>query len=148
MWESYVYDIHHRPSRLDRNRIERAIQGRLPDSYWNLVCEHQGSTLEATLEICGQGEVNFGVLLLVASPDDEEDNYYYCVETCLENMRGYYPDGILPFADDTGGNYWAFDFRDALNEPSIVFIDHEVAGEEGIIHVADSFDFFMAKLIK
>jgi len=148
MWETYVHDIHRRPTDLDRSRIEGFIQGKFPETYWKLVCEHQGNTLEATLEIHNQGEVDFGVLLVVNSLDDGDENHSYCVESCLKNMCGYYPDGILPFADDTGGNYWAFDFRENPDMPTIVFIDHETPGEEGIIHVSDSFDSFMAKLTK
>jgi|GEM_PF-2666153 len=147
MWEAYVRHINNAPCYFDRYRLESRIQGKLPDPYWQLVCEHQGDTLNASMEIHGQGEVNFGVLLLAISLENEKENYSYCIEFCLSNMLGYYPDGILPFADDTGGNYWAFDFRNEQNLPAITFIDHEVPGEEGVIYASENFDSFMDRLI-
>jgi len=131
----------------DRKRLENYIKGRLPDSYWRLVCKHQGSILSVTVEMPRRERVNFGVLLLVNSMNDERENYSYCVDFCFDGMQGYYPERILPFSDDTGGNYFAFDFRENPDVPSIAFVDHEIQGEGGIIHVASNFDLFMAALI-
>lgn len=61
-------------------------------------------------------------------------------------MMPRYPVGLLPFADDTGGNVWAFDYRDDPASPSIVFIDHEMDGEAGITAVAPDFASLLARI--
>jgi len=147
MWESYLQNIYYAPTDMDRIRLENYIQGKLPDSYWRLACKHQGRILRAFMEIPRHEKVVFGILLLANSVDSEKENYSYCIEYCLNNMQGYYPDGILPFSDDTGGNYFSFDFRGNSDAPSVVFIDHEFQGEGALIHVANNFELFMSSLI-
>ncbi|MBU5316216.1 SMI1/KNR4 family protein [Clostridium bornimense] len=75
------------------------------------------------------------------------------------------PEKIFPFADDGGGNYYFFDYRDDDKEPSIVFIDHEESIEAdeldedeleertvaewlefNLYRVADSFSEFLDKI--
>lgn len=146
MWEDYIGENLPAPGDTDRARIERAVGARVPDDYWALVVAHQRQTLVADpIAVPEQGEVDFGVLLLALSPVIAGDDASYCVERCLENLQDYYPAGLLPFADDTGGNYWAFDFRRDSNRPEVVFIDHEIEGEEGVIPVAPDFAGFQAK---
>lgn len=60
-------------------------------------------------------------------------------------MRDAHPAGLLPFADDSGGNYWALDFRRNRDLPAVVFIDHEIEGEDGVIRVASDFASFWAR---
>lgn len=144
MWEDYIGQGLPAPTEIDRARLERAGGGALPDSYWALVQAHQGQIRRGhEIEVSGQGAVNFGVLLLAIPPARAGDEQSYSIETCLHNMADYYPTGLLPFADDTGGNYWAFDLR-RRSAPCIVFIDHELEGEEGLTPIADSFEAFMA----
>ena len=133
MWESYTAQGVPPPDDRDRARIEAVIGGRLPDTYWALVVAHQGNIPEE-----GEGDPPpIGVLLLANAPDSvEKDGRGYCVEWCWERMRDHYPAGLLPFSDDTGGNVWAFDFRRDPECPAVVFVDHEIAGEDGITPVA------------
>ena len=48
--------------------------------------------------------------------------------------------------DDTGGNLWAFDYRTDPAAPSIVLIDHELGGEEGVIVVAPDFASLLIRI--
>ncbi|WP_294327905.1 SMI1/KNR4 family protein [uncultured Sphingomonas sp.] len=146
--EAYVGDGLRLPDDADRARIEGAVGARLPDDYRELVVAHQGQVLVADpVAVPEQGKVDFGVLLLALSPAIAGDDASYCIERCQENMRDYYPAGLLPFADDTGGNYWAFDFRQSQDRPAVVFIDHEIEGEEGVTPVAPDFAGFRARWI-
>ena len=61
---------------------------------------------DAGLELAGEGEINFGVLVLALSPEAVGKEWSsYCVEDCHWQMQDNYPAGLLPFADDIGGNY-------------------------------------------
>ncbi|MET0269520.1 MAG: SMI1/KNR4 family protein [Sphingomonas sp.] len=142
-WEEYVGQGLPTPTAADRARIEQAGGGAVPDDYWDLVRAHQGQVAEEQEKPApGHGPEGLGVLLLAISPEAAGRDASYCIATCLRNMADYYPAGLLPFADDTGGNYWAFDFRYG-GAPRIVFIDHEIAGEAGITPVAADFTVFM-----
>ncbi|KQM81648.1 hypothetical protein ASE67_17020 [Sphingomonas sp. Leaf23] len=141
LWRAYVADDVPPPDDRDRARIEAAIGGRLPDAYWALVVAHQGKVPEG-----GEGDPPpIGVLLLANAPDRVGDgDRSYCIEECWRAMRDYYPAGLLPFSDDTGGDVWAFDFRLDPERPAVVFIDHEIEGEAGITPVAPDFAGYWA----
>jgi hypothetical protein len=144
-WKPYLKAAFPQPTEADRTRLERLAGAALPDAYWDMVCRHQGGVLDTGLELDGQfGEINFGVLLLALSPRSVESlTSTYCIEYCCESMEDRYPVGLFPFADDTGGNYWAFDFRTTPTDPAIVFIDHEMLGDEGVTPASGSFAAFM-----
>jgi hypothetical protein len=145
-WVRYLGTTFPRPSEVDRARLEALAGGRLPNRYWQIVCEHQGQVLDTEgLVLPDEGEINFGVLLLALSPESlSRSDASYTVEDCYRHMEDRYPAGLFPFADDTGGNYWGFDFRSDPANPAVVFIDHEVSGEDGVTRAADSFAVFMA----
>lgn len=134
IWEPYLRVLLPRPTDADRARLEQLAGAPLPDAYWRLVSEHQGEVLgDEDDEPPGEGGVHFGVLLLALSPETAgRANSTYCVEACFQYVQDRYPVGLCPFADDTGGNYWAFDFRADAANPAVVFIDHEVEGENGL----------------
>jgi hypothetical protein len=143
-WTPYLRTKFPQPTDADRARLERLAGAALPDAYWRMVGLHQGEVLDTELELDGEGAINFGVLLLAVSPQVvEKRNSSYCIEDCLDSMEDRYAAGLLPFADDTGGNYWAFDFRTHATDPAVVFIDHELSGDDGVTPAADSFAAFM-----
>lgn len=145
-WKRYLQTAFARPAETDRTRLEVLARARLPDLYWKIVREHQGQALDADgLVLPDEGEINFGVLLLVLPPDSlSKSDASYTVEECFRHMEDRYPAGLFPFADDTGGNYWALDFRSDPANPAVVFVDHEETGEDGVSYAAGSFDAFMA----
>ncbi len=147
VWTLYLRLAPSRPTDGDRARLEGLAGASLPDAYWAVACEHQGQVLAGgRIEVPGQGLCGFGVLLLVL-PRAQVDRYgSYLVEACLGGMQPYYPAGLFPFADDTGGNFWALDLRADPASPTVVFIDHETAGEAGLTRAGDSFDAFMTEM--
>ncbi|GLS42633.1 SMI1/KNR4 family protein [Methylobacterium brachythecii] len=145
-WKRYLQTAFARPTETDRTRLEVLAGARLPDRYWQVVCEHQGQVLDTDgLVLPDEGEINFGVLLLALAPKSlSKSDASYTVEDCYRSMEDRYPAGLFPFADDTGGNYWAFDFRADPANPAVVFVDHEESGADGVTLAADSFAAFMA----
>lgn len=143
-WKPYLRTAFPPPTQADRARLERLAAARLPDRYWRLVCEHQGEVLDGYVALADEGELNFGVLLLACPPEGAGRHASYCIEDCFRSMEDRYPVALLPFADDTGGNYWAFDFRTAPANPPVVFVDHEGLDEDGITLTAENFEAFLA----
>jgi hypothetical protein len=61
----------------------------------------------------------------------------------VATFAGRVPDGMLPFADDPGGNLYLLH-----EDGSVWFWDHEQEGHpEALMPVADSFDGFIAALL-
>ncbi|MBC9209636.1 SMI1/KNR4 family protein [Roseomonas aerophila] len=145
MWEPYLRAVLPDITDAHRQRLEALLGSPLPDRYWDLACQHQGEGLNE--EVVADPQFATLILLLVVPPGLlDAANASYCVETRFRQIQNRYPAGLLPFADDTGGNVWAFDTRTRPGDPAVVFIDHEHAGEDGIFPVAPDFDAFMAML--
>lgn len=141
-WTDYLQYDFPTPTEDDRRALETEIGYALPQEYWDVVAEHQGHIPDPDGVPRGDGKPDerVGVLLYVVPTETMEDSeqFGYGVLVALENMASLYPEGIVPFSDDTGGNNLAFDFRTGP-DPAIVFVDHNVAGEAGLTTVAPSF---------
>ena len=145
MWEPYLRAALPDTTAAHRQRLESLLGHPLPDRYWSLAVAHQGEGLDE--DVMADPRFASLILLLVLPPEEvSPDEVSYCVDTCWQNIRDYYPAGLLPFADDTGGNLWAFDARTHPEDPAIVFIDHELMGDEAVFPIAPNFDSFMAML--
>ncbi|WP_458095478.1 hypothetical protein [Roseomonas sp. WA12] len=106
-WETFLRTALPRPTEADRARLQGLLGGYLPDRYWQVVCENQGRVLEnGEFELLRESGIDFGMLLLASPPDVVGDGYScYCVEDCFKAMQDHYPAGLLPFTDDTHGNF-------------------------------------------
>ena len=75
----------------------------------------------------------------------ETIEYEYIVDE-FNNPPEFFPQGLISFAPDGGGNYICFDYRNCKENPPIVFWHHEVEENEGVFPLADSFDQFIDSL--
>ncbi len=64
----------------------------------------------------------------------------------IQNLPEFFPKGLIPFSQDGGGNYLCFDYRNCTENPPIVFWHHAIEENEGIFHLADSFEEFISSL--
>ena len=145
MWEPYLRATLPETTTAHRQRLEALLGSPLPDRYWSLAVTHQVEVLDED----SMADPQFAslILLLVVPPEAVGPREAsYCVETSLQAIRENYPSGLLPFADDTGGNLWAFDARARPGDPAIVFIDHELMSDDAVFPVAPNFDAFLAML--
>jgi len=138
MWEPYLRAELPAPTDDDRARLESIAGGPLPPDYWELALAHQGEGLDPDLVQYPAFESL--ILLLPLSPERlDKALESYSIIAIVRDVMPRYPAGLLPFADDTGGNLWAFDYRDDPASPSVVFIDHELTGEAGVTAQAPDF---------
>lgn len=69
------------------------------------------------------------------------------VLTYIENTKDRMSEKLIPFACDPSGDLICLDYRESLEQPSVIFWWHDTSeGEEIIEYVAKSFDEFLNKL--
>lgn len=145
MWEPYLRVALPAVTEEDRARLEALAGGPLPPAYWDLAKRHQGEALDQDLV---QDPAFEAFILLLVAPTEwlRKGEASYSVDFAVTHTMPRYPAGLLPFADDTGGNLWALDYRVDPASPSVVFIDHELDGEEGVTPVAPDFAALLSRI--
>ena len=73
---------------------------------------------------------------------------YLQVDNCYALVGDVLPDGMLPVAEDQGGNLYLLDCRTGPSTGSVYWWDHEQElGEDRVSLVATSFPEFLAALV-
>lgn len=145
MWEPYFLAKLPAPTEEDRTRLEVVASGPLQPGYWELATAHGGEALDQDL-VQNPAFEAFILLLVVAPERLGKAEAGYSVASTLRDVMPCYPAGLLPFANDTGGNLWAFDYRTDPAACSVVFTDHEGGGEAGVSTVAPDFASFLVRI--
>lgn len=141
--------------------VERKLGFIFPDSYKNYVINNNGGHIEGTyIDESGIKEIISFRFLAFEEQILEQANI----------LKDCTPKNIIPFAADAGGNYYCFDYKENLNKPTIVVLDHEsmitqeeynefdpqeidnmtleeIQREDSITEIFDSFDIITNNLI-
>ena len=120
----------------------------LPEKYIEYVNNKEGIVLEKdTFRYWDQNNwcINFiGRFLCWAN--NNLYSYYSYLSNVYNDPPEFFPNDLIPFAPDGGGNYICFDYRNCREDPPIVYWDHGIEENEGIFHLADSFEEFLSML--
>ena len=118
------------------NKLEEKLGVKFPKSYVDCVTSNNGGRPP-------RNKVNDSLMMrsLVRIDESAEINVLNTLDTLKDSLLPK----IIPFADDSFGNYFCFDFSKS-GEPLIVFWDHEEKRENALSPVADSFEKFIAVL--
>lgn len=131
--------------------IQEKIKFILPSDYFNCIrfCDagtpvyNQINFLDSTInDIHGTCIGNFLAF-------NKEENYYNNILGLYRDPPEFFPKKIVAFADDPGGNYFCFDYRQdpKTDNPPVVFWNHEGAGtEEAVSFLAKDFEAFLGML--
>ncbi|RKK01977.1 hypothetical protein EBE87_27070 [Pseudoroseomonas wenyumeiae] len=112
MWEPDLRAMLPETTAAHRQWLETRPGSPLSDRSWSLAVTHQGEGLGE--DAMADPQFASLILLLVLPPEVVgSDAVSSGVETCWQNIREHAPPALLPFADDTDGNLWAFDGRPA-----------------------------------
>ena len=106
--------------------IEERLKVKFPKEYFECVLLNDGGYAEPSCIDVGEKQRVFGGL---------EENEK--IPAVLQSLEECLPKGVIPFAPDPAGNYFCFDYRMNLDNPSIVFWNHELTG----INVEDDDDY-------
>jgi cell wall assembly regulator SMI1 len=71
---------------------------------------------------------------------------YESIELYLLDPPEFFPENLIPFAEDGGGNLVCFDYRTTKEEPSIIFWCHDDPEGKDVHFVASSFEEFINML--
>ncbi|QAA34160.1 SMI1/KNR4 family protein [Clostridium manihotivorum] len=140
MNEKFKWDINVKNSEDIIKKIESNFNIKFPEKYIQAVTQHDGGMLKvrdkiglwktAIINIENWHGKNAVVALLSYDNNSNIENtkvikFYNVFKDSLPE-----PKIIIPFAIDGAGNLFFFDYRKNINEPSIVFLDHETAYTE------------------
>jgi cell wall assembly regulator SMI1 len=149
-WQPYLWEQPRPASPFDIARVEASLGVRFPEDYRRAVMEHQGEVPHPNLfDFVEEGRKTttvMGFLLHFLGDAGEEERDYHILEN-YRARRNILPSGVVPFSQDPGGNPIAFDFRRSASRPTVVFVNHEAAGEgERVWPVAATFSELLGKL--
>ncbi|MGC5326444.1 SMI1/KNR4 family protein [Brevibacillus sp. SYSU BS000544] len=121
-WDSRINP----PTITDIRNVEEFFDVKFPQDYILCVLEnHGGKPYPNRLDIGSNDATSFGELLTF----DPTSKIY--IPEKYNRISEELPDGIIPFANDPGGNYICFDYKNGKqDEPIIVFWDHELSVSE------------------
>lgn len=129
---------------VSKNRIievENELGIFFPNKYKQLISVYNGGP---PIYRCFNYFDNYKKELIIGSIDmlpliDREDNV---VETLIDPPE-FFPKGLVPFADDGGGDLTCFDYRNCKENPPIVFwVCGDNEGED-VHFVANTFEEFI-----
>ncbi|GHV37612.1 SMI1/KNR4 family protein [Synergistales bacterium] len=117
------------------DQLEKDLGIKFPKSYVDCAVSNNGGRPP-------QSKINDDLTIksLVHVDDSADTN----ILTTWAILKDRLPSKCVPFASDSFGNYFCFDFS-ASGEPPVVFWDHEKM-ENAIEPVVDSFEKFVAML--
>jgi hypothetical protein len=114
---------------------------RFPKAYRDVLANHHDASGDAEFSVPG---TKHGAVIghwLSLGPWDAESVWSF-LSAWPEHQL---PRSIVPFGQDGGGNCICFDYR-SNSEPSVVFWYHELAGTDGLVTIASTFEEFAGLL--
>ncbi len=130
--------------------VEKELSKKLPVSFKEMVSMCDAGYPKKSDFIffdISLGDYTLGCIgaLLAFSPEYPHEKileYYH-------NPPEFFPEGLVGFAVDGGGNVICFDYRQDpdTNDPPIVYWIHDVEDEESISPIAKNFDAFLSMLM-
>lgn len=94
---------------------------------------HGASPLQSEYAVQRKSDTFGGYFASLLTIDPRKEENLIAFSACL-------PDGVIPFADDGGGDLLCFDYRGdpERKKPKVVYFSHEI-GADDLFFVADSF---------
>lgn len=147
-WEDLSWEnCHAEESDARVSAVEAVLGVRLPEDYRECIKKYHGGTPSRSRftfkdQKLGDMESCLGVLLSL-----DEDDAENLVDTWHE-LAPQLPRAVVPFADDGGGDFICFDYRDVrqTTTPVVVYWHHERVQPEALTPLCNSFSEFMSML--
>ncbi len=114
----------------------------LPEPLRLQLIEQNGAVPEATLLVSVAGQDEELDSFLGVGMDDLANELAWNADT----LKGRLPDGLLPFANDPGGNLFVVE-TDPASTHGVLFWDHELEGDSAALTpIAPTFTEFLGML--
>lgn len=128
----------------DLSFVRTLITQPLPDDFTVWLLKHNGVVPEPSDLSYADGEILLINCFVSFSRSDSPN-----VFSLLELLSGRLPNGLIPIAEDHGGNYVCFRYNSNPSRPDVVLWFHEEADpKHSIVPIAASFTELIARLRK
>jgi hypothetical protein len=117
---------------------ERALRVRFPADFLAIARTRQGAE-PVPSGIRLPNDSSTGVLHLLHFEDEPGDSN---IVNRIFPVQGVLDKGIIPFAEDVGGDLFCFNYRETPETPGVVYFSVDT----GVVPIADSFTDFVGKL--
>jgi hypothetical protein len=141
--------VHSRINRSDIQLVENRFGIQFPEDFIEIVLQYHGGFPRPNRFVYQdyeKGPVRSSLAELLSFDLSYRDN----IINTYEYLEHQLPTGVIPFADDGGGDYICFDFgstRDS-STPKVVYWSHEKEPELSTTYLSDTFSDFLALLIE
>jgi len=143
-WNKYLWES--KTAAIEQvNALEKELNVIFPDDYKNVAIKHQGMVPAPNTIDVGKGTTAI-TCLMHFDKNGNQKFQSYGMEWNYNNLVEDVGPLIIPFAAALGANVFAFDYKDKINIPKVVFINADLEGDEAIIPVADNFTEFLSML--
>lgn len=146
-WRDFNWDRCNPP--VDDSRVEaveRSLAVRFPTDYRSCVKQcHGGRPAKREFDVHAAGlKFRSSLAVLLSFSEENSENI---LNTC-KDLEGQLPKGIVPFAEDGGGDYMCFDFRsnETADNPGIIYWHRSGLPENEFSFLANTFSEFLGIL--
>tara|TARA_B100001750_G_scaffold244228_1_gene261110 strand:- start:239 stop:706 length:468 start_codon:yes stop_codon:yes gene_type:complete len=130
--------------------IEREIGFKLPEFYKNLIknCDRGHPVADAFDYYDEEFGCTMEGCLGVFCPINEDEYSHFL--SLYKDPPEFFPEGLVAFGEDGGGNFMCFDYRGGHPnpDPPIVFWRHDSDIGKDVSFIAPTFESFIAMLYK
>jgi hypothetical protein len=119
---------------------EAEIGVSLPEDYRRYLATRQGRAPKQEGSVYIPGPDYWNPVECLHWPAADPENPYG-----LSRERDFVPEGFLLIGEDGYGNYYCLGITEP-NRNQVVFVDHSLAGDGHVVHLADSFQEFLLKV--
>lgn len=129
-------------------QVETLIGVKLSKQYVDLIKNHDGCTpVQDSFKYFDQyrsKDVRSGIGRFIPIKQNEFQNMI----TVYQEPPEFFPENLVAFAEDGGGDYICFDYRQGKNNlnPPIVYWNHEADVGKDVSFVANNFEEFLGML--
>ena len=127
------------------DQAERALRVSLPPAYRAIIGRFSGGYPEPNefTVVAGDRSWVSGVGVLLSLDRGDADNVFEYMNNL--SVDAQLPSGVIPIADDGGGDLVCLDYRDSAQAPRVVYLSHDTS-HDAPIELAASFDDFLVLL--
>jgi len=119
----------------DLSSLSTTINQALPNDFRAWLLKHNGATPEPS-ELSIEDGLVLVINCFVSFSRDDSPN----VVSVLEMLTARLPNGLIPIAEDYGGNYVCFRYNPTTSSPDVVLWLHEEADpKHALVPIASSF---------
>jgi len=154
-WEDYIFNEQGQPINpiaeiVDVEKVEKELSIKFPKDFLDVSMKHQGQAIDDLSIKVRSMEVGFSFFYLFNDRNNKKDASY-TISAAHENIHQGDDSGnnqlLIPIANSFGSSKFCLDYRESLDNPSVVFYYSDRAiNDDAITILASNFTEFLELL--